>query len=583
MAFDGVTVACLVKEMRDKLTGARISKIAQPEADELLLTFKMQKGNCRLLMSASASLPLLYFTDNNKPSPIQAPNFCMLLRKHIANGKIVEISQPGLERVIDIKIEHFNELGDLCTKHLIMELMGKHSNIIFCNESYMIIDSIKHVSAMVSSVREVLPGRDWFIPQTTEKLNPLNLTENAFAQRFTNPSRPLYKAFYCSFTGLSPIMGTELCSRAGMDADLPSGECSEIELHHLYKTMTYMMEDIANGVFSPNIIYQNGSNLPMEFSALTLDCYRSSYYETYETISQVLEYFYAARSQSNRIHQKSADLRRIVQTSLERNLKKYDLQSKQLKDTEKRDKYKVWGELIHTYGYSVEHGAKEMTAWNYYDDNKEIKIPLDPTMTPAENAKHYFEKYNKQKRTFEALQQYLAETEIEIEYLRSVSNSLDIARTENDLTQIKEELREAGYIRKRGPKDKKAKFTSKPFHYVTPDGFHLYAGRNNLQNEDLTFNFANGNDWWFHSKKAPGSHVILKQDGREIPDHVYELAGQLAAWYSSAKDAPKVEIDYIQRKQVKKVAATHPGFVIYHTNYSLMAKPSLEELTEVND
>ena len=224
-----------------------------------------------------------------------------------------------------------------------------------------------------------------------------------------------------------------------------------------------------------------------------------------------------------------------------------------------------------------------MTAWNYYDNNKEITIPLDPDMSVSDNAKRYFDKYNKQKRTFEALTRFIEETESEIEYLRSVSNALDISVEENDLTQIKEELRESGYIKKRGPKEKKARFTSRPFHYVTSDGFHLYAGRNNYQNDELTFHFASGNDWWFHSKKAPGSHVILKNDGREIPDHVFELAGQLAAYYSSARSAEKVEIDYIPKKHVKKVAGAKPGFVIYHTNYSLMASPSLEELTEVKE
>lgn len=581
MAFDGITVAGLVHEMRGKILNGRISKIAQPEEDELLLTFKAQKETLRLLMSANASLPLLYFTEKNKPSPVTAPNFCMLLRKHIGGGRIVEISQPGLERIVDFKIEHLNEMGDLCVKHLIIELMGKHSNIIFCNDELQIIDSIKHVSAMVSSVREVLPGRPYFIPETMHKKDPLTVTEEEFAEAMKTHPYPLYKALYTSFTGLSPVMGSEICHRAGMNPDIDAGSLSPMEQLHLYKTLRYLMEDVTESQFHPVVIYQD--TMPLEFAAIPLECYGSSPSKTFDSISEVLEYFYAARSQAGRIHQKSADLRRIVQTNLERSLKKYDLQKKQLKDTAKREKYKVYGELIHTYGYSVEEGSKQMQAWNYYDDNKEITIPLDPDLTPAENARRYFDKYNKQKRTFEALSRFVEETEAEIEYLRSVSNALDISVEENDLTQIKEELREAGYIKKRGPKEKKAKFTSRPFHYVTADGFHLYAGRNNYQNEELTFHFATGNDWWFHSKKAPGSHIILKNDGREIPDQVYELAGQLAAYYSSARSADKVEIDYIQKKQVKKVTGAKPGFVIYHTNYSLMAAPTLKGLTEVKE
>lgn len=579
MAFDGVTVAGLVHEMRNRILGGRVSKIAQPEDDELLLTIKVQKEACKLLMSANASLPLLYFTEKNKPSPVTAPNFCMLLRKHIGNGRITDISQPGLERIIDMTIEHLNEMGDLCVKHLIIELMGKHSNIIFCNDEYQIVDSIKHVSAMVSSVREVLPGRSYFIPETMHKKNPLKLTPEEFEESMKTHPYPLYKALYTSFTGLSPVMGTEICHRAGISPDLDAGSLSPMELLHLYKTMAYLMEDIQNGQFQPQVIYQE--DMPVEFSAIPLECYGNSVTKGFLSISQLLEYFYAARSQAGRIRQKSADLRRIVQTNLERSLKKYDLQKKQLKDTQKRDRYKLYGELIHTYGYSVEEGSDKMQAWNYYDNNKEITIPLDPDLTAAENAQRYFEKYNKQKRTYEALTKFIEETENEIEYLRSVSNALDISVEENDLTQIKEELRESGYIKKRGLKEKKARFTSKPFHYVTEDGFHLYAGRNNYQNEELTFHFATGGDWWFHSKKAPGSHIILKNDGREIPDHVFELAGQLAAYYSSARSAEKVEIDYIQRKQVKKVAGAKPGFVIYHTNYSLMAAPTLQGLTEV--
>lgn len=581
MAFDGVTVAGLVHEMRSRILGGRVSKIAQPEEDELLLTIKVQKEAYKLLMSANASLPLLYFTEKNKPSPVTAPNFCMLLRKHIGNGRITEISQPGLERIIDITIEHLNEMGDLCVKHLIIELMGKHSNIIFCSDTYQIVDSIKHVSAMVSSVREVLPGRAYFIPETMHKKDPLKLTREAFEESMKTHPYPLYKALYTSFTGLSPVMGTEICHRAGISPDVDAGSLSSLELLHLYKTMSYLMEDIQNDQFHPQVIYQE--DMPIEFSAVPLECYGNSTIKDFSSISQLLEYFYAARSQAGRIRQKSADLRRIVQTNLERSLKKYDLQKKQLKDTQKRDRYKLYGELIHTYGYSVEEGSDKMQAWNYYDNNKEITIPLDPDLTPAENAQRYFEKYNKQKRTYEALTKFIEETENEIEYLRSVSNALDISVEENDLTQIKEELRESGYIRKRGPKEKKARFTSRPFHYVTEDGFHLYAGRNNYQNEELTFHFATGGDWWFHSKKAPGSHIILKNDGRDIPDHVFEQAGQLAAYYSSARSAEKVEIDYIQKKQVKKVAGAKPGFVIYHTNYSLMAAPTLQGLAEITE
>ena len=253
-----------------------------------------------------------------------------------------------------------------------------------------------------------------------------------------------------------------------------------------------------------------------------------------------------------------------------------------MKDTAKKDKYKVYGELINTYGYGLEDGCKSFKALNYYT-NEEITIPLDPTMTPAENSKKYFDKYGKLKRTEEALTEQIADTRSEIEHLESVSNALDIALAESDLAQIKEELMEYGYIKKHYDRKKGQKMQnkSKPFHYVTEDGYDIYVGKNNFQNDELTFKFATGNDWWFHAKKMAGSHVVVKSKDRELPDHIFEIAGQLAAYYSKGRTAPKVEIDYIQKKQVKKPAGAKPGFVVYYTNYSLMAEPSLKGVTEV--
>jgi predicted ribosome quality control (RQC) complex YloA/Tae2 family protein len=579
MALDGTAIAALVYEMNERITGGRLSKIAQPESDELMLTIKKQKDTSKLLLSANASLPLVYFTEQTKQNPITAPNFCMLLRKHIGNGKIISVTQPGLERVIDMTIEHLDEMGDVKTKHLIVELMGKHSNIIFCDDKNMILDSIKHVSAQMSSIREVLPGRTYFIPKTTDKLDPLSATEEEIAKALSTKKQPLGKAIYQSFTGISPVMAQEICYRSGMESDIPACELSELECLHLAHIFSYLISDIKNGNFSPAIYYKQG--VPEEFSALTLESCSFLQSTSYESISKVLEHFYSSRSQINRIRQKSADLRRIVSTCLERAVKKYDLQERQLKDTGKRDKFKIYGELLTAYGYSVEPGAKQLIAENYYDDNKEICIPLDPMKSAMENAKHYFEKYNKLKRTNEALSNYIKETQEEIEHLKSIATALDIALSENDLVPIKEELRAYGYIKKRGPKDKKAKITSKPFHYLSSDGFHIYVGKNNYQNEELTFKVATGNDWWFHAKGIPGSHVIVKSEGKELPDRVFEEAASLAAYYSSARTAPKVEVDYLQKKQVKKVSGAKPGFVIYHSNYSLMAVPqiTLEEVS----
>ena len=575
MAFDGIVIANLVKDLNDKIISGRISKIAQPEKDELLLTIKGNRENLRLLISANASLPLLYFTETNKPSPLTAPNFCMLLRKHIANGRIISVSQPGLERIVRIEIEHLDEMGDLKRKFLIVELMGKHSNIIFCDDENKILDSIKHISAQVSSVREVLPGREYFIPHAGEKKDPLTITEEEFKELIGKTPQNLSKALYTDLTGLSPTVSAELCHLASLDGDISAKDFSDSELTHLYHAFTWIMDDVRQGNFTPNIIYQKEK--PVEFASIPLSMFSGGDYRSvsFPSISALLERYYAERNTVSRIHQKSTDLRKILTNSLERSYKKRDLQQKQRKDTEKREKFRIYGELLNTYGYGIQEGEKSFRCLNYYD-NTEITIPLDPTLSAQENAVRYFDKYNKQKRTFEATSRQLEQTEAEIEHLESISTFLDIARKEEDLAQIKEELTEYGYIKRHfsgGKKQKKA--VSRPFHYLSSDGFHIYVGKNNYQNEELTFKLASGNDWWFHAKGIPGSHVIVKTEGKELPDRVFEEAGALAAYYSRGRGQDKVEIDYIQKKNLKKVPGAAPGFVVYHTNYSLVAAPEI--------
>ena len=579
MAFDGITVAAVTRELSAALTGGRITKIAQPEADELLLTIKTPAGANRLYISASASLPLIYLTDENKPSPMTAPNFCMLLRKHIGNGRITNVSQPGLERIIHLDIEHLDELGDLCQKKLIVEIMGKHSNIIFCDEKEMIIDSIKHVNAQMSSVREVLPGRPYFIPDTMEKKDPLGISLEDFREVLLHKPAKLGKAIYTSFTGISPVVAEEICALAGVDSQVTAPDLTDDSLTHLYRQFSYYMEPIRSGDYRP-VIYYDGKN-PKEFSAVLLSHYARYNTKEFDSISQVLKIYYADKNTLTRIRQKSTDLRHVVQTALERNRKKYDLQSRQLKDTENRDKYKVYGELINIYGYGLPSGSKELTALNYYTDTT-ITIPLDPVLTPQENSQRYFSRYNKQKRTFEALTKLIEETSEDIRYLESISNALDIAMNEADLAQIKEELVQSGYIRRKAAKKKK-KLNSRPMHYISADGYHMYVGKNNLQNDELTFSFATGNDWWFHAKDAPGSHVIVKTNGDELPDRTFEEAGRLAAYYSKNRGSDKVEIDYGEKKHVKKPNGAKPGFVVYYTNYSLVIDSDISEIKSVQD
>lgn len=576
MALDGLVIANVVHELSQVLTSGRINKIYQPEADELILTIKNNKETYKLLLSASASLPLIYLTSESKTNPMVAPNFCMLLRKHLSGGKIVNISQPDMERVIRFEIEHLNELGDICTKLLMIELMGKHSNIIFLHPDNTIIDSIKHVSHNMSSIREVLPGRIYFIPSTQDKVNPLQTEEDYFINTVLNRPLPVNEAIYTSFNGISPLIAEELCHRASIDSSLSTKGLSDTEKFHIYKTFDRFIDDIKTNQFSPNIVYKNGD--PMEFSSTPLTCYSDLESKIFDSICEVLETYYAQKNVITQIRQKSSDLRRIVGTAVDRSRKKYQIQLKQIKDTEKREKYKIYGELINTYGYDLEPGAKTLTCLNYYT-NEEITIPLDPLLTPKENSIKYFERYNKLKRTFEASQKLVIETKAELEHLESIGTSLDIALAENDLAELKEELIQYGYIKRKHTKNKqKTKITSKPFHYVSSDGFHMYVGKNNFQNEEITFNLASGNDWWFHAKGIPGSHVIVKSDGKDLPDSTFEEAGRLAAYYSKGRDAKKVEIDYIQRKHIKKPPAAKPGFVIYHTNYSLIIEPDISQI-----
>ncbi len=607
MAFDGITVANLTRDFDNLLTGGRIYKIAQTESDELFITVKLSYEasdkygikQTRLVMSADATLPLVYLTDESKASPMTAPNFCMLLRKHIQNGRIISVTQPGgLERVIRFEIEHLNEMGDLCHKILIIEIMGKYSNIIFTDEEDKIIDSIKHIPASVSSVREVLPGRTYFIP-SQDKANPLATSADEFSSLVLSKGMPSFKAIYSSYTGLSPIIAQEICFRAGIDADKSAIALETKESIALYRSFDNVMECIRTGNYSPAIYYDGEA--PREYSSIPLTIY--GYHEEQEsgtdvnidgeesyrfrrcsTISELIISYYAEKNAATRIRQKSVDLRKLVQTILERNVRKYDIQLKQMQDSEKKDKYRTYGELLNTYGYSAREGDKSITV-NDYNTGKDITIPLDPTLTPNQNAKKYFDRYTKLKRTQEALEEQMKEVSETIEQLESIQTALDIAQTEADLTQIRLELSQSGYIKSHASNNKgrREKILSRPFHYQSSDGFDIYVGKNNLQNDEMTFKLANGGDWWFHAKKIPGSHVVLLTGGREVPDRAFEEAAALAAFYSKGKNQEKVEIDYLKRKDVKKPNGAKPGFVVYYTNYSMAIAPDISSLKLISD
>ena len=589
MAFDGVTVCAAACELRHFLTDGYIAKISEPEQGELLVTVKTRGfGTKKLLISANASMPFICLTDKSPAAPMQAPAFTMLLRKHLQGGRLLTITQPSLERVLIFEIEHRDELGDLVVKKLVVELMGKYSNIIFINPGQdlgydIIIDAIRRVPPSMSSVRTVLPGERYFIPKTQDNADPFK--EQGF-DFFRNHvlGRPMnvIKALYGTYTGFSPVIAAELCYRAGIDGNDSAASVSEEDLKKLYDKFIALMDDLKNGVFAPEIVYEGRSPenaKPREFSAVPLTMYEDLIRLRFDSMSEVIERFYAERSAYNHIRQKSSDLRKIVSNAIERTAKKYDIQLNQVKDTDKKDKFRVYAELINTYGYDVPDGSDHFDAVNFYD-GKEIRVPLDPALTVHENANKYFARFEKLKRTRAAATEQAEESRIQLTHLKSIEASFETAETEEDLILISEELKKTGYIKKNpmSPKNRKAVTVSRPIHFISSDGYDIYVGKNNIQNDELTFKTGSGNDWWFHSKTYPGSHVLLivgRQDPMSVPDTSFNEAGRIAAYYSTGRNQGKVDIDYTLIKNVKKPAKAVPGYVIYHTNYSMTAKPDI--------
>ena len=576
MAFDGITTAHIVRELNDKLTGGIISRIIQPEKDELYLTVKNGKETYQLYMSASASLPLLYLSDRKPAAPMTAPNFCMLLRKHIQGGHLISVSQPSLERAVTFTVSHRSELGDPCTRKLIIEIMGKHSNIILTDDNAVILDSIKRVPASMSSVREVLPGRPYFLPETRHKADPLTVSRETLTTAILRKPCRTAEALFSSLTGLSPLMAEEFCYEAGLDGGLSTQALTDEDRERLADVVLRAAEAVRESRFHAFLVYEEGR--AAEYASLPLRMYDGSQKEAFDSPSAMLQTYYGRKNKETRMREKSAGLRRQATTALERVIKKADIQSRQLADAGKKDTFRLYGELLNVYGYQIPEGSRSAVLNNYYT-NEDITVPLDPTLSAAANAQHFFERYNKLKRTEIQTTEQLSAALHDRECLESILEALDKAENDADLEAIREELVSKGWAKKRSSRDKGfRREKSKPMLFRSTDGFQIAVGKNNIQNDELTFRFANGGDWWFHAKGQPGSHVILRTEGREVPDRAFEEAASLAAYYSKGRKAPKVEIDYTLRKNVKKTPAGDPGFVIYHTNYSMMAVPNNDHI-----
>ena len=459
--------------------------------------------------------------------------------------------------------------------------MGKHSNIIFVDDTNKIIDSIKHISSLVSSVREVLPGRDYFIPNTKHKHDPFAVTTDAWMNEVITQPTSVVQGLCRYFTGISLPTAHEIADRGRIDGDAPFASLNGNQRASLFESLKDILDLTRAGGFSPEIVWDNDE--PLEFSAFPLTRYVGYTHQAFSTMSETVENYYSEKEIIQRIRQKSMELRKHVTTLRERAQKKLSIQEKQLADTQKRDKFKIYGELIHTYGYQLGAEEQVLVCTNYYD-GKEVRIPVDPTLSPSENANHYFNRYNKLKRTFEAVTIQIEETKELIEHLDTILTALDIARQEEDLVQIKQELVDNGYIKSRVSRRKNKQMTpkSRPLHYVSSDGYDIYVGKNNYQNDHLTFKVASGNDWWFHVKQAPGSHVVVKCNNEEPPITTFEEAASLAAFYSQKRDSKKVEIDYVQKKHVKRPNGGKSGFVVYYTNYSMVVSPDISHIKEID-
>lgn len=584
MAFDGVTISAVVKQLNDNILNGRIDKIYQPEKDEIILNIRSFKSVYKLMLTSNPQSPRIGFTLVSKNNPNTPPLFCMVLRKHIQNGKIISITQPNFERIININIESMNELGDYSVKTLILEMMGRHSNIILTDDKYNIIESIKHVNTDMSSVRQVLPGLKYVIPSSNGKYDTMKIKKEIFMEAFEEKkSLNLQSFIYKSFNGISPIIASEIITRAGFEPSVRGDELNEFEKNILYEKFIVFINKIKDGEFNPNIIYEDGKIV--EFSPIDTLIFKNFEKKYFDDISELLDFYYKKRDILYRMNQKSQDLKKLVLNNIERCVKKKHIQQKTIKEIKDRDKLRLFGELLTANIFMIKKGMTSFSTVNFYDENmSEITIPLDANLTPSENAQRYFKLYSKQKRTFEALKSQIKQNDEELNYLEGVLESISNSTQEQDINEIRLELSEEGFLKKRNiGKNKRNIKKSKPIHYISSDGFSIFVGKNNRQNDELTLKTAKTNDMWLHTKNIPGSHVIIQSNGNDIPDTTINEAALLAAFYSKGKNSSLVPVDYTLRKFVKKPAGAKPGMVIYTTNKTCYITPDEQLVAKIEN
>ena len=585
MALDGLVVHNLASELHTKLVGGKVDKVHQPENDELVLFIRNNKENFKLVLSSSASNPRVYIANEyKKENPIKAPMFCMLFRKYIQGGIITDICQIDFERIIKISVESFDELKEKTTKDIYIEIMGRHSNIIL-TQNNKIIDSIKRIPPSVSRVRQLLPNMTYELPPAQDKVNPIKgISIKSFINTLREFNGPIYKGIYSKFLGISPSVAKEICHRANLTTDDYSDDKTRDELSTLYRAFSDLFTKIKNDEYDPCIVIDESIDKVIDFSCINLSFLDGNKFIKKQSISQIIEDYYKTKDFKDRVHQRTSDLRKSISIKLDRLYHKQKKIEKELRDADNADEFKIKGELLTSYIYMIEKGMENVEVANFYDENySNIIIPLNKNLTPSENAQKYFKKYNKLKTAKIELTSQISICNEEIEYLENIMLGIENCENLEELTDIKDELIRLGYSK--APYRYKAKkdldITTKPNQFISSDGFTILVGKNNKQNDYLTLRIADPEDIWMHTKNIPGSHVIIKCAGKEVPNETLYQAAMLAAFYSKGRMSSQVPVDYTMKKHVKKPSGSKPGMVIYETNNTIYVTPTEEMIVKL--
>ena len=575
MALDGIMLRMLKNEISEKLIGARVDKIHQPSKEELVISLRWNGGNGKLLVSAAASAPRIHFTEASVDNPKNPPMFCMLMRKHLSGAKLIDIEQFGLERLLHISFSTYNEFGDPVVVKLAVEIMGRHSNIMLLGPDGKIIDAIKRVTADMSSVRQVMPGMNYVFPPAQNKLNLPELDYDVFLERLINGRDiPLSKALMENLNGVSPIVCREISDRVTDGTDKSSHSLDKNEIEKLKEVISDIAEKVNGGEAAPYIVIEENGH-PLDFSFIDVKQYGNSMeVRKCASYSEMLDKFYSERSGADRMRQRSNDLFKFVSNLSDRISRKLDVQRQELARSTERDILRVKGELIHANIWMLEKGMTSTVLENYYDDCKPIEIKLDPRLSPNQNAQQYFSEYRKADTAEKMLRQFIEKGESELSYIESVFDLLSRARTDDEVIAIRDELVSQGYLKNHRKSNQKPVKLA-PKEYVSTDGFKILCGRNNIQNDKLTFKDSRKHDIWFHTQKIHGSHTVVVTEGKEVPDSTLEQAAVIAAYNSKGRESSLVPVDYTEIKNVKKPNGAAPGKAIYDHYKTVYVRPAL--------